>query len=258
MSKPPKTEVNKNGNKKAKNIKLAGLYDVDDIVLAWEDPDHFLEFYDECRGEYQPEGLPQEIIVAEIVRLQWEKRRLNSGSQSSHYRNLNPHQFAEARKEGPQAVRTFIDSLSGTSQTMTVVNAHFDAQKKIIRHVAEMSEEAMQAEDPEKQAIAFQQVDQLCLMAKALCEMSERSTVPILREFQKEESEIEWSSRPELILRKAKTHAELDRQIQKHFQHLVQQKEFRRLYRNEDAQPVIDVTPSRISSRDNGTERLET
>jgi hypothetical protein len=247
--------MNKKANRQSGNstcnkqnaAKLAGLYDVNEIVLDWEDSAHFLKYYDELRKEYQPEGMPQEVAVAEISRLQWQKKRLNNGCRNSYYRKLNPHLLAEARKNGPEAVRTFIDGLSSASQTRAVANAHLETHLKLTRHVAELTDAAM-AETPDRQPIAFEEVDQVCQLGQSLCELTERSILPMLKEFEKEETEVEWSSRPELILSNAKAHAELDRQIQKHLQQLVQLKEYRRLYHGNKSHSCIDVTPSRIVS----------
>ena len=99
-------------DKRKQNALTHGLY-ASDLVLAWENPQDFLDLHQSVRDELNPEGISEDLVVLDLARLHWVKRRLNIGSQLAYHGHPDAAHLAEAGANGWSGVRKHLRSLVG-------------------------------------------------------------------------------------------------------------------------------------------------
>ena len=129
--------------RKQKNALTHGLY-ASDLVLGWENPQDFLDLHQSLRDELNPEGISEDLVVLDLARLHWVKRRLNVGSQLAYHGHPDAARLTEAGATGWSGVSEHLRSIVGDGDRLV---DHFrdasKAQAKAVTHLCEMIASAM-------------------------------------------------------------------------------------------------------------------
>jgi hypothetical protein len=234
----------------AKN-RTSVLYQTADVVLPWEDERDFDEHLQACREMFSPEGKFQEEEVFEIARLYWVKRRLNVGYHRAYFNDLPAGLLAEAQKEGPQAVKTLVESqaslvLQTRDQVWAFAKEHAEAFAQVGNLVQKLTTEGGKQEE----TLGLEQINELKKTTQFYMDQQESLIGPLLKQFANDAPESEKQCRASSIEQNAKANAELERQIDKRIARLVNLKEYARLYGKGRAdEACIDVTPTKTAKK---------
>ena len=80
---------------KTKNALSHGLY-ANDLVLAWENEQDFMDLYQGIRRQLRPNGTLQDEVVLDIAQLHWRKRRVHIGMQLAYRGHPDADAMAKA------------------------------------------------------------------------------------------------------------------------------------------------------------------
>jgi hypothetical protein len=248
--------MNSNKRPRTKNALSHGLY-ASDLVLAWENEQDFLDLHQSIRDELNPEGVSEDLVVLDLARLHWVKRRLNIGSQLAYHGHPDAEAITDAGQNGWAGVREFLrGTVDDRDQLVDQIRAGAKAQAKVSLQILELIGRAtartLVAPPPSKSkserpqqpshARAASLLDDTLLddeLLKNLLHLADQvqaigttffDPLKLVENYDLDQGFFGRAYRPEILERHLKIEAQIDSRVEKALTRLANLKEFKRIY----------------------------
>jgi hypothetical protein len=231
-------------NSKSSNNALShGAYS-SAVILPWENAEEFKDLHEGLREEYLPSGRSEEEDVFDLACLRWKKRRLNVAFEVAARRDAHFSKLVDAgQRDGWNGIIDYIANTSHDTDASIreLLKAYSQAAKSAYARVSKETEKMLAAD------ATNQKGDQTTDKREALfglpkeLEVSSALIGVLLRMIESGKLDQErWHSpyRAEVLEKELKIAGEIDKRIEKVMRRLALTKEYKRLYRPREIEPL--------------------
>jgi hypothetical protein len=249
---------------KTKNALSHGLY-ANDLVLAWENEQDFMDLYQGIRRQLRPNGTLQDEVVLDIAQLHWRKRRVHIGMQLAYRGHPDADAMAKAGEQGWEGVGRYLHETSGKPERFSDhARAAAKAQSSAIIRISEAIDKAMAPLAKGKGSPDSREtIKELTHLAEVVSALSD-SVVHGLKyaeDYDLQQGPYQRAHRPDVLEKYSKIESHIDKQIDKALVRLVRLKEYDKMYPEVELinPPAVEQAPplSPVSAPEDSEETHE-